>query len=323
MKEIRISSPGKLLILGEHSVVYNRPSIVTTVDTRVYAILEKNNQDKIIINAPGVGIRDYKREVTQPPSGKVPKGVRFLEAVLKIFYKKYQPNSGVNITTHNGFSSKYGLGSSSAVSVCTVKALSEAFGIKLSRRAIFDLAYQAVLEVQGVGSGFDVGACCFGGVLYYRTGGKEIKFLKNPKIPLVVAYSGKKADTPSMIRKIAQKREKDFRKIENYFDKITDLVKIGRKAIEKRDWRKLGKIMNKNHKILKKLGVSTSKLDKMVKAALDAGALGAKLSGSGGGDCMIALVDEENRHKVEQALVEAGGILVPVSTGVEGVRIER
>jgi mevalonate kinase len=179
-----------------------------------------------------------------------------------------------------------------------------------------------VLEVQGLGSGFDVAACCHGGCLYFQTGGKVIEPLKNCKIPLVVAYSGKKADTPTMVRQFAKKREKNFVKIEKDFDKIAQLVEKAKKAIKKKAWPELGKIMDENQKILKKLGVSTPKLDKMVKAGLEAGAHGAKLSGSGGGDCMFALVEKRNKHRVEQALVKASGILVPVSTGVEGVRVE-
>jgi mevalonate kinase len=322
MKKVRVSAPGKLMLLGEHAVVYDRPCLVTTIDTRVEITLEKNNQGKIVISAPEVGIKNYQRKLDQPSLRSVPKGVRFLEAVLRLFYERYRPKFGVNLHTSNGFSSKYGLGSSSAVSVCAAQALAAIFGIKLTKRKIFDLAYQAVLEVQGLGSGFDVAACCYGGCLYFRTAGKVIKPLKDGKIPLVVAYSGKKADTPTMVKKLAKKREKNFSKIEKDFNQITRLVEVGKKAIENKNWRRLGQLMNVNQKILRELGVSTSRLDKLIKAALTAGAWGAKLSGSGGGDCMLALVQEQRKHQVEQALVVAGGVLVPVSTGVEGVKIE-
>jgi mevalonate kinase len=322
MKKVKVSAPGKLMLLGEHAVVYDRPCLVTTIDTRVEVTLERNSQKKVVINAPEVGIKNYQRGLTQLSREEIPKGVRFLEAVLRIFYERYRPNFGVNLSTSNGFSSKYGLGSSSAVSVCAAKALSEVFGIKLGKREIFDLAYQAVLEVQGLGSGFDVAACCHGGCLYFQTGGKGIRPLKNCKIPLVVAYSGKKADTPIMVRQLARKRERNFAKIEKDFDRIGQLVEKAKRAIEKKAWPELGKIVNENQKILKKLGVSTAKLDRMIKAALSSSAWGAKLSGSGGGDCMFALVDKSKKHQVEQALVKVGGILVPVSTGVEGVRVE-
>ena len=81
--------------------------------------------------------------------------------------------------------------------------------------------------------------------------------------------------------------------------------------------------MIKNQKFLKELGVSTQKIDKLCRSAMKAGAWGAKISGAGGGDCIIVLVSKDKRHQVEQALVKAGGVLVPIETGAKGVKLER
>ncbi len=96
----------------------------------------------------------------------------------------------------------------------------------------------------------------------------------------------------------------------------------GKKAIVRRDWKLLGGLFNQNQTLLSKLGVSTDKLDKMCLSALTAGAYGAKLSGAGGGDCMIALVNSKYKKKVEKAMEEVGGKIINVESADEGVRVE-
>ena len=334
-RKIIISAPGKLMLFGEHAVVYGRPCLVSAVDTRLSISIKKISQKKVKIKALQVGITDFQKSLESirlqgQSLQSVDKRCCFVEAAIGNFYRKYglkyggkyELDSGFELEIKNGFSCKYGLGSSSAVTVCMIKALSEIFGMKLSKKEIFDLAYKAVLQVQGVGSGFDVAAAVWGGILFYRSGGKKIIPLNVKKLPLVIAYSGTKADTPTLIRKVQSLRFKRSNYVEKMFDKIEKAVEKGKRDLERENWENLGKLMTKNQELLAKLGVSTPKIDKLIKSALKAGAYGAKLSGAGGGDCMIVLASKEKRHLVEQALVKAGGILVPVETGAEGVRKE-
>ena len=89
------------------------------------------------------------------------------------------------------------------------------------------------------------------------------------------------------------------------------------------DWGKFGELMNENQKYLRELGVSIEKLDNMINGALSAGAYGAKLSGAGGGDCMIAVASEEKRQAIENSIREVGGEVINIKTNAEGVRIEQ
>lgn len=311
------------MLFGEHAVVFNRPCLVTAVDSRITVEIKKINTQKIKIDAPQVKINGYQRKLNAKACFSPHKGVRFIEAAIEVFKKEYDLVGGLKINAENGFSCNYGLGSSSAVSVCLIQALAEIFDKKLDCKQVFNLAYKAVLNVQGVGSGFDVAAACWGGTLFYLTGGKKITPLKTKPLPLVIAYSGSKADTPTLIRKVQSLREKKFEKIEAIFEKIEAIVKQAKIELKKGNWEKLGKLMTENQELLTQLRVSTPLIDKLIKSALKAGAWGAKISGAGGGDCIIVLTSKEKRHQVEQALVKTGGILVPIETGTKGVKIEK
>ncbi len=303
--KVTVSAPGKLLLLGEHSVIYGYPSLVTAMDARVYVKAQKTDENSDRIIAPQV------------------KDTRFVEKALVFFKEKYQLSSSVCVTTRSDFSHNVGLGSSSAVTVASFKALSVLFEKNLTNKEIFNLSYQLTIHIQGVGSGFDIAAAVWGGVLYYIYGGKTIDPVVTSALPLVVGYCGFKADTPTLVKKVRSTYQKSRLATDKIFKEITQLVEKGKKYLMMNDYSHLGNIMTQNHKLLQKLNVSTPKLDRMVEKAVSAGAFGAKLSGAGGGDCMIALVGAVNRKKVEQAIVNAGGEIIQVQNNAPGVRVEQ
>ena len=229
----------------------------------------------------------------------------------------------VKITTVSGFSSQFGFGSSSASTVCVLKALSELSEKKLDNKELFDLAYKIVLDVQGKGSGFDVAAAIYGDTLYFVTGGKVIEPLKVKELPLVIGYTGVKADTVTLINEVKEKMRLQPERIERIYDAIGKLTEDAKIKLLEGDWERVGKFMDFNQEYLRDLGVSSEKLESLISAAKKAGALGAKLSGAGGGDCMIALVTKDTRKLVESAIEKAGGqVIHPAKCGAQGVRTE-
>lgn len=344
MNKITVSAPGKLMLLSEHAVVYQRPCIVTAVNQRMKATVELLNEPIFQLNAPDVQVANYQKSLDQLGQGDIPKGARFIEVAVKNFALK----SGVKVTTCSEFSSLFGFGSSSASTVCVIKALSELTDANLDNKAIFDLAYKTVLDIQGKGSGFDVAAAVFGGTLFYQvkqspsevrglyfvTGGKVIDVdcnsrptriiepLNIPPLPLIVGYSGIKADTVILINQVLEKSKENPQATEDIYNNIAKLVEQAKVALLNTDWTMIGQLMDQNQALLKQLGVSIDKLDNMISAARKAGAYGAKLSGAGGGDCMIALAPEDKIEAVKKAITQAGGQMIEVETNVEGVRIE-
>lgn len=322
MKKVTVSAPGKLMLFGEHAVVYGRPCIVTAVGQRMKATVELTSDSTFQLNAPGVSVTGYKKPMSELGKGEIPKGAKFVEIAVQNFTTSFPIKGGVKITTASEFNAQFGFGSSSASTVCVIKALSEVTGAKLNNQAIFDLSFKTVMDIQGKGSGFDVAAAIYGGTLYFMTGGKTIKPLKITNLPLIVGYSGIKADTVTLLNQVLEKAKKYPKIIDDIYTSIGDLVEKAKKAILKEDWQSIGALMNLNQGYLESLGVSIPKLSYMISTARDAGAYGAKLSGAGGGDCMIALAPPHQKKAVEQAINQAGGQSLDIKANVEGVKID-
>jgi len=319
---IKVSAPGKLMLFGEHAVVYERPCLVTAVDQRISVGLKKRDDGKICLNAPDINIKNFFIS-PKDLKGPQPKEISFVLTTVKNFFEKYKIKSGLEVKTKSQFSKQFGLGSSSAVTVSTIKGLAELFGIQINKKELFGLAYKTVLDIQGVGSGFDVASTVYGGILYFLTGGKIIEEIKVDKLPIIVGYTGIKADTPTFIKMVSNKLSQESRKINKIFDEIEKIVDLAKTEIENQRWEKVGQLMNQNQKLLRELGVSSKELENLIRASLKAGAFGAKLSGAGGGDCMIAIANKDNFNKINKAIERAGGKIIEAKIPGQGVQIEQ
>jgi mevalonate kinase len=343
-QQVTASAPGKLMLLGEHAVVYGRPCLVTAVG-RWQATVAPTTYDLLHVTAPDVGLFDctvpladlgkaLTTETRQKPvfSGEngflsnwvkqVPVGARFIATAVQEFRQQHGGSGGLRVSTSSHFSSRYGLGSSAAVTVAVLQALAALHRVPLTQAELFDLGRRAVRAVQGVGSGFDVAAAVYGGTLYFATGGQIIEPLAVDELPLVVGYSGVKADTSTLVRGVAARRDASPQEIDRLFDNSAALVEMGRQALQAGDFVTLGSLCDQAQELLVRLGVSTPRLETLIAAARAAGVWGAKLSGAGGGDCLIALAPAGRRQAVEAAIVAAGGEVVAVRPGEPGARVE-
>lgn len=321
MKEVVVSAPGKLMLLGEHAVVYGKPCLVTAVNKRLNIKVSLTGGRDFILNAPDVSVRSYKKPLAMLGRAETPKGAAFVEKAVLNFKERYSFEEGLLLETDSEFSSGFGFGSSSASTVCVIKALSEIFERKLSKKDIFDLSYKTVLDVQKTGSGFDVASAVYGGTIYFVAGGEEIERIDNKSFNLIVGYSGTKADTSEIVREVAKKREEEKEKVDGIFAAIEILVENGKKFMLESDWENFGKTMNENQVLLSQLGVSIGKLDHMIDAARNAGAYGAKLSGAGGGDCMLALSPPDKLGDIRKAIESTGGKIIDIEASAEGVNM--
>lgn len=323
MSNVTASAPGKLMLFGEHAVVYGYPCVVTAVDQRIRVSVRKNGVDVFHLEAPDLGLETYTKKIEDLGKKELPKAVRFVEMLYKRFLAKYPQKEGIVVTTKSDFNDTFGFGSSSAVTVAFAKALTTLYGLEFSNKELFDLCYQAVLDVQGVGSGFDVASAIWGGTIYFVSPGKVIEKIDIKSLPIVVGYTGVKADTPTLVRMVAKMRDDEPEKIERVFAEMGEIAGVGRSAIVSGDWESVGYLMKANQRLLRKIKVSSVELENLIGASEGAGAYGSKLSGAGGGDCMVGVVGDEAKSNVERGIEEVGGRVMRVELGAEGVRIEK
>lgn len=325
---VHVSAPGKLMLLGEHAVVHGRACLVTAVDARLHmtlALEATSGDPRFTIRAPDVGVEHVQAPIAAALAGgqAQARGTRFIESALAVWRDRFGPPPSLAITTRSDFASTLGLGSSSATVACALFGLSALLSHPLPPRTLFDLGLEAIFRVQQTGSGFDLAAAIYGGTLFYENREpRTIAPLDAPDLPLLVAYTGVKADTPLYVRRVAALRETHPAVTGQIFDTMHALVLSGRAALERRDWPQLGALLDIQHGLAHALGVDTPETAALVFAARGAGAWGAKLSGAGGGDCIIVLAPQERRAAIAAALERAGGTIVTVQPHAPGVRRE-
>lgn len=294
------SAPGKIILFGEHAVVYGRPALAVPV-TQVHADVEVADSERagIWIEAPGI---DLHAELNSLPSDHP------LAAVIHnlFFALGIHPFPSLKIRITSAIPVASGLGSGAAVSVALVRALSSHLGHAMADEQVSAFAYEIEKLHHGTPSGIDNTVVTYARPVYFVKGQPIETFKVGTPFTIVIGDTGIPAPTKQSVADVRKLWEADRTKWENVFDKIGEISKSARGAIEDGAWESLGSLMNKNHAILQEMKVSSPELDRLVEAARNSGAPGAKLSGGGRGGNMIALVKPEAAEAVSASLKEAG-----------------
>lgn len=215
---------------------------------------------------------------------------------------------GWRLVVRSQIPSGCGLGSGTAVSAAAFRAIFRYFRVRHTPQDLSGLVYEIEKLHHGTPSGIDNMVIAMGRPILFRRGAPA-KFLSAPRSRafLVVGHTGRRHATSKIVSEVARARAEDPARYDALFRDIGRLAKPGAEAFENGVWRELGRLMDRNQALLERLGVSSPELDKLIAAARQAGALGAKLSGAGRGGCMAALSDEAAcARRVERALKAAG-----------------
>ena len=294
------SAPGKIILFGEHAVVYGRPALAAPV-TQVHADVDVSDSSRpgIWIDAPDVRLHaELNTLPSDYPIASVINNLFFLWRVSPF------PNLEIKITSTIPVAS--GLGSGAAVTVALTRALASYLHHSMSDEEVNGFAYEIEKLHHGTPSGIDNTVVTYAQPVYFVKEQPIEIFDVGKPFTIVIADTGIAAPTKESVGDVRRLWMNDKSRWETIFDKIGEVAFTARRAIEAGKPEVLGELMNENHTLLQKLTVSSPELDRLVEAARDAGALGAKLSGGGRGGNMIALVELENAEVISSALREAG-----------------
>lgn len=341
---VKVSVPGKIHLIGEHTVVYGMPAILASIGLRCTVEAEKSANIHIIEKRYGrESIFDVKEALEMAnrmdslwASCKEKKNFTEVFEALKgngygnadrafagKVMKELGIKSGFKLIIQSNIPNGSGLGSSSAYSVAITKAVAELFGKKLSNEEINSIAYKLEQYNHGAPSGGDNSVCCFGGLLWFQKANpKPIILSLKEEIPqklenFVFAYSVKPEKTTGELVQMVMNMPKEKRMPIIY--EIAKLTYEMRDVLKEKNYNRMKEIINLTQDNLAKLGVSVPEIDRIVEKIRSIGGAAKGCGALGGG---IVLCWHENKQKLLEALKEIGKEPIEVDLGVEGVRME-
>ncbi len=307
------SGYGKVILFGEHFVVHGVPGIVSAIDSTTDATVKKTGT--------GITVKDERKTAKGYSEEKRLQQFESIERMLKAMSIDLKTPLEIWIGgTLPGFS---GLGASAASSVAIARATAQELGMKIPDEKINQIAYEGEKAYAGNPSGIDNTAATYGGLMWFsknmQGGPDNIEKLRIRKpVEIVIGSTGKVANTKAMVEGVAERKRKNPQKYNPLFKQAEALAIAGKKALMDYDLKKVGELMNENHRLLQEIEVSSKELDFLVNIAREQDAFGAKLTGGGGGGCMVALTPGKAlQEKVAKAMEKLGFEVLRTKIGVQ------
>ena len=305
MPAISCSAPGKIILCGEHAVVYGKPAIaipVFNVKTKCTIIARPAaSTDETLVNAPNIGLKCNLGCLAETHPIRVT-----INAVLDQVNTDHLPVCEILI--QSSLPTAAGLGSSASTSVSLIRALSAFLGHPFENTVVNQIAFEIEKIHHGSPSGIDNTVITFEQVLFF-TKNEPYEFLDlQTPLTFIIADTGVKSSTARAVEGVKQRSIIDPQKYGTLFTQIGEISSTVKELLQSGQLELIGKQLTMNHTLLQEMGVSCEKLDNLVSCALQNSALGAKLSGSGQGGNMIALVEPDKADFISQALRNAGAV---------------
>ena len=302
---ITASAPAKAILIGEHSVVYGRPAIAIPLpQVRATATVVAGERGSgVWLLAPDLG-RSYR---ARPDARGDALAVTVFNALA---WLGQPPDLDLGITVRSAIPLARGMGSGAAIATALVRALAAYFGIDAAPGDVSDLVYRTEVLYHGTPSGIDNTVVAYEQPVWFVRGAGPQPLAVGGRLDFLIADTGVASPTRIAVGDVRTAWQANPATFEALFDALGDLVTQAREVIAAGDAPSLGQLMNAAQTGLARLGVSSPELDRLTRAADDAGALGAKLSGGGRGGIALALAQPEDSERVRKALVKARAVRV-------------
>lgn len=290
---------GKVILFNEHFVVYGVPSIVSAIEKATIAIVEHTDEPSWVLDDCRLATLGYKED-------KFKQQVDSIERVLKAAGVD-ATKTPINITLEGDLVAASGVGASAASCVAIARALSDEFNFYFSNEKVNEIAYEGEKAYHGTPSGVDNTAATYGGLIWFIRG-KPIEriSIKHP-VEIVIGNTGLVANTEAAVAGVRERKQKYPEKYDKIFKEAEELAYMAKKALVDCDLKAVGKLMDKNHELLKAIEVSCKELDFLVELARSHGAYGAKMTGGGLGGSMVALTPGKDLQDRVARTIESEG----------------
>ena len=293
------SAPGKIILFGEHAVVYSRPALAIPVVTQRVRVevADSDQPTRVVAAAVNLDARVGDLASDHP-----------LRAALDQIFAKLEPADRPNLTLtiRSDLPVAGGMGSGAAVTVALSRALQSHLGLPADNDTINELAYAIEKIHHGTPSGIDNSVITYERPIYFVRGQGPLPCRVQKPIDFLIADTGIPSPTAVTVQEVRAAWQADSLAYEQCFDEIGQLAQMARFVLETGRIAQLGPLMNMNQKLLRKIKVSSTAIENLVKAALAAGAAGAKLSGGGRGGNVVVQCESDVLDTIRVALLSAG-----------------
>ncbi|MEO9363905.1 MAG: mevalonate kinase [Nitrososphaera sp.] len=303
----RAAAPAKIILFGEHFVVYGNPAILASINRRITVTAKKSKDGKVKI------ISDIASGEFDGSTFRLIEGANARATLEPLYYAarqalsdRKQQKDGLEIEIKSDIPYGVGLGSSAAALVATIAAVESLLG-RADKKKVCESAIEAEKIIHKNSSGADCFVSTFGGMIHYSKGGGFKKVEAKTKIFLVIGDTGIKHNTGDLVSSVRKLKEANQMAFSGLMSQSKDICNQALAALNNGNIDHLGMLMNENQLLLERLGVSHEKADDLIDVARRAGALGAKITGAGGGGAIIALAASKEDSEAIASAIKATG----------------
>lgn len=323
MESATYSAPAKVILCGEHYVVYGGKAIACAIPKRAYATVTRRSDALLSIESQDARISAVWRDdkLMKSSDQTAPTRLRPLKTMIDRISETHGVK-GFSVIIKSQIPRGMGLGSSASVSLAVASACLSVLGVEPQQSELLEIASIAESEIHYRASGVDLAASMFGGIISYVRGERPRPIPVADKFNLILISTKRGRRTGTIVKQVSTLREQFisiFEKLRGVNDEVASEMEV---ALRNLRFERIGALFTIQHNLLKTIGVSNRSLDEAVETALKAGALGAKLTGAGGGGCVIAIASQDKVREVARAISQKYPVEI-LTLPHEGLRREK